>query len=158
MFCPSVGTREVTAATTGGQPEYTYTWSGVTNSNDETATVDVNPDACDTTYQVMVVVEDEYHCTATASVTLTARDVTPPAILGRLDTSVYYGCDVSVLPSPATTGLQLNALGLMLSENCTNPDICEVSSYDDVSGYCPITIVRHYTIIVGVNRLPLPRS
>ena len=147
VFCPSVGTREVTAATIGGQPEYTYTWSGVTNSNEGTATLDVNPDACDTTYQVMVVVEDEYHCTATASVTLTARDVTPPAILGRLDTSVYYGCDVSVLPAPATTGLQLNGLGLMLSENCTNPDICEVSSYDDVSGYCPITIVRHYTII-----------
>ena len=147
VFCPNVGSRELTAEATGGQPEYTYTWSGVATSVGGNATLNVNPDACDTLYQIVVNVEDEYHCTASASITLISRDDAAPSIVGSFDTSVYYGCDVSVLPAPATAGIQLNGLGMMLSENCTNPDVCEVNSYDEVSGYCPITVIRHYTII-----------
>lgn len=149
--CPSIGTINITATVANGSPDFIYTWTGTTTADQTTATLDVIPSICDTTYEVTVYVEDIYNCSAEASITIVARDAEGPQIQAGLplDTAVYYGCSVDVAPAAITRFGDMYRLSaaLMIGDNCGLTNNSELIHRDSVTGSCPIEIHRFYQIL-----------
>ncbi|MFC0776404.1 PKD-like domain-containing protein, partial [Terrimonas alba] len=81
--------------------------------------------------------------------TFTIDDNIAPQISGTLPTLPVEGCDVEAAPPPYTTIAALQAAGLTISDNCTANGSLQLSHAEVISGSCPITIERTYTITDG---------
>lgn len=146
VLCPSIGSVNFTAEASEGTPDYTYIWQGVTIQNNNTGILVVNPDGCDTVYTVHVTVEDIYHCTADTSLSIVVRDSIGPEVIAGipLDTITLYGCATDVVPAAFTHPNQMN---IMWGDDCHDTQSASLIHQDTSFGYCPITVVRTYTIL-----------
>jgi gliding motility-associated-like protein len=81
--------------------------------------------------------------------TITIQDVTPPSISGALAVISLEGCNAGDAPPPETTAASLEALGLVIADNCTEDALLTISSNDVMSGSCPVVVTRTYTVTDG---------
>ena len=146
ILCPNIGSQNVSAEITGGEAPFNYTWTGVTTSEDETASIDIAANNCNTTYIFSVSITDANNCSSSASDTLTVRDDELPTISGSLDTIAYNGCVLADAPAAWTTPGDLQSAGLTIADNCTDPMDLQLNVREVVSGNCPIVIDRYYTL------------
>lgn len=146
VLCPSIGTVSFTAEASEGTPDYTYIWQGTTMQNNNTAILMVDPIGCDTVYTVHVTVEDSNHCTADTSLSFAVRDSVGPNVVAGLplDTITLYGCSSDVVPAAFTHPNQLN---IMWGDDCHDTQAASLIHQDTSFGYCPVTVVRTYTIL-----------
>ena len=75
-------------------------------------------------------------------------DTQPPFITGSLTTTFAEGCDAGDAPAAATTVAGLEALegSIAITDACTADAALLVTHLDAVSGKCPTSITRTYTI------------
>ena len=148
IVCPSAGNQAVSAVVTGGEAPFVYVWQGdpVVQSADEQADIHIDPDECDTVYAFTVEVTDANNCTAMANATITARDEEAPVVEGEFATLMMEGCTIADVPIPAEGVQDFNDFGITYSDNCTAVDDIIISYEDEVSGSCPITVERTYTL------------
>jgi gliding motility-associated-like protein len=78
--------------------------------------------------------------------TITIEDITPPAITGALAAINLEGCTAGDAPPPVTSAALLEAMGLVITDNCTDDALLTVSSNDVISGSCPLVVTRTYTV------------
>ncbi|MDO5971499.1 gliding motility-associated C-terminal domain-containing protein [Flavivirga aquimarina] len=82
---------------------------------------------------------------------ISTADTTAPRVLGNIAELVVEGCSVTDAPTPVTSIVELEGLGLTITDNCSdNTDLTVISS-DESEGSCPIVITRSYTIIDTCN-------
>ncbi|MBR5695743.1 MAG: InlB B-repeat-containing protein, partial [Paludibacteraceae bacterium] len=84
----------------------------------------------------------------TKTQSVSGSDQTEPTISGTLAEKTVEGCsaDLTTLYPAATTVAELEALGLSVSDNCTD-DADMIVEYDEENeGTCPIVVTRTYTI------------
>ncbi|MDR2085211.1 MAG: T9SS type A sorting domain-containing protein [Bacteroidales bacterium] len=145
--CPNVGTVTVNAVITNGTAPFSISWLGATvdPTDNEYATITINPNLCNTTITVYVSVTDNDGLTANANMSFTVKDDQPPVITNTLPAYTGTGCDISVYPANNSLTF-LTASGLTISDNCSNNSDLIVTSNDVITGNCPLRITRTYTI------------
>ncbi len=111
----------------------------VTSSDNSTGTC---PVIITRTYTIA----DECGLQSTTTQTINVDDNTAPAITGSLSTLNEEGCVAGDVSAAHTTVAQLEAAGLSISDACTADGSLIVSSGDNVTGTCPVVIIRTYTI------------
>ena len=100
------------------------------------------PETVTRTYQIA----DASGNTATCTQQIVIDDETPPTIDGSIVESIVTGCDTTVVPDAETTVAGLEALGVSISDTCTDDASLTIVSSDDPSGTCPIIVTRTYTV------------
>ncbi|MBK9982139.1 MAG: hypothetical protein IPP15_06880, partial [Saprospiraceae bacterium] len=73
-------------------------------------------------------------------------DNVDPVISGTMVSMTINGCDASDAPAAVTTFAGLQSLGLSIHDICTADGSLVVTSFDVVSGLCPVVITRTYII------------
>lgn len=131
-LCPTQSTYPVSVAVTNGIPEYTYAWgSDATNANAASTTVANASFESGHTYTATVTVEDDHHCTVTATNSFTVVDNEKPVFTAPADTTI---CRVlgAISANPTVTGEVATA---DVTDNCSASDACTISWYDtDTTG------------------------
>ncbi len=84
--------------------------------------------------------------TGTAQLTIRVNDTVDPSISGDIVSTTIEGCTIADVTAPVDNVAALEALGLNISDNCTDDNNLTVTSTDNNSGSCPIVITRTYTI------------
>lgn len=74
-----------------------------------------------------------------------------PVVSGTIANTTVEGCSVSDAPAAATTITELQNLGLVVTDDYTTNSNLIVSSSQTVTGTCPITIERIYTVKDACN-------
>lgn len=84
---------------------------------------------------------------------ITIQDTRPPVITGTLTGTTIQGCIAVAAPAAAVSVAQLESMagGITINDACTAKDLLTVSSVDAVSGSCPITVTRTYTVKDACN-------
>lgn len=103
------------------------------------------PFKCNEYIPYTIFATDRY-CSVTDSNFIFITDTIPPSIEGTLDTLYVMGCLMTDIPNPAQTVVELEQMGVTVSDNCTPSINLFVHSSDQQIGDCPITIARKYTI------------
>ena len=151
LLCPNQVTQEVTATIRSGLEPFVVTWTGATISATDslTASVDIVATTCDTVYTVTVRIEDGNGCESSNTYSFQVIDTTAPVLTGTMDTVRMYGCSADVISATAPLAMTedaLTALGVTISDSCTQAGSFIVSSQSDTTGRCPIIVVRRYTV------------
>src|SRR5678815_1635635 len=118
------------------------------DANLQVSSSDQSSGTCPITITRTYTITDACGNTQTAVHTITVDDNTKPSITGSITATAVEGCSVADAPAAKTTVAQLEALtgNLQISDACTSDANLQVSSSDQSSGTCPITITRTYTI------------
>lgn len=103
------------------------------------------PETVVRTYRISDLNGNQGTCTQTVLI----HDLTPPVITGSLSAISTEGCSAADKPAPAPNISALEAMGLSVTDACSIDANLIVSSADVVTGTCPITISRTYTITDG---------
>lgn len=84
---------------------------------------------------------------------LKTSEIMPLVLTGTLTPSVVQGCSVSVSSAAVTSVAELESLpgSLIINQGCSGKDKMTITHTDAVSGTCPITINRTYTIKDACN-------
>ncbi|MBY0543506.1 MAG: gliding motility-associated C-terminal domain-containing protein [Sphingobacteriaceae bacterium] len=82
----------------------------------------------------------------TVSQTININDTTKPVISGTITSTTVQGCSAASAPAAVTNVAALEAMGLVISDNCTADALLTVSYVDVTAGTCPIVVTRTYTI------------
>jgi hypothetical protein len=122
-----------TVSTTGG--------CDVTTTNNNTGA----PDRCGGSKTVTFTVTSSCDVNKTCSAVFTVTTDTAPVVTGMLDTLFVNGCNISDLPPPVTTVMELEDMGVTITD-CTPDANLIVSSTETNSGTCPIVISRIYNV------------
>ena len=79
---------------------------------------------------------------------ITIRDTTPPIISGMPAGTTIQGCSVAEVPVAVNTvaALEMMPGSIRINDACSAKEFLAVSSTDVVSGSCPITVTRTYSI------------
>ena len=140
-LCTNAG---IQAGLSGGTPSggtYSGDIPGAVMDNGD-GTYDLDPSVGPGTLTITYTANGE---AASGTVELQA-DAGPPSIVGTLNPENIEGCTLADAPVAATTVAELEAMGLTISDDCSDNMNLMVSSSDVVSGTCPIVITRTYTI------------
>ncbi|NMH89486.1 HYR-like domain-containing protein, partial [Flavivirga algicola] len=89
--------------------------------------------------------------TSVYTYTYTINDATQPTVSGTILDSVLQGCNATGVTPAENTVSGLEALGLTISDNCTDNTNLIVTSDDNISGTCPIVVTRTYSITDACN-------
>ena len=107
------------------------------------------PNFCGGSTTVTWTVTDHCYTTTTHTATFTIQPNTAPVITGSIPPTVLL-CG-ALTPPPALTVAQLEALGILISDDCTADANLVVTSSDFVSGTCPKLITRTYLVTDACN-------
>jgi gliding motility-associated-like protein len=119
----------------------------VVTSSDGTAT-----GTCPITFTRTYTIKDACNNATTVTQTININDTIAPVVTGTLTASNINGCSIADAPAALTTVAALETVGLTISDNCTTDVNLVVTSSDGtVTGTCPITFTRTYTIKDACN-------
>ncbi len=82
----------------------------------------------------------------TATQVINVNDTTAPTITGTIDAITVEGCLEADATATATTVVELELLGLAISDACTTDENLVVTSSQTTSGTCPVVVTRTYVI------------
>lgn len=91
-------------------------------------------------------IKDMCNNTSTILQTIQVDDNTPPTITGTLATLNVSGCGPGDIPAPVSTVAQLESMGVVVTDACTSDGNLVVTSSDQGSTSCPITVTRTYYV------------
>ena len=151
QFCPTQGRQAVTAEIRSGLAPFVVTWDGAEMSVTDSLSAEVTIAAgvCDSVYTVTVSIVDGNECDASNTYTFHVTDTTAPVLSGTMDTVRMHGCTADVIEAAAPLAMAedaLTALGITISDFCTQEGGFTVSSRSDTTGHCPIVVTRRYTV------------
>jgi len=116
------------------------------------SSTDVVSGSCPVTVNRTYTIKDVCGNTATITHLITVEDISPPVVTGNLAITTIQGCDNVAVPAASTVAtLELIDSSVSINDNCTAKALLTVSSSDVVSGNCPITITRTYTVKDACN-------
>lgn len=123
--------------------------AATTSSDDYTAVGDLEIEAStagDCAAVITVTVEDA--CGLVTTVTYSTRiDNEAPAVTNTLNVLTVEGCTAANVPAAATDVAGLEAMGVLIADNCTSDANLTVTVTSETNtGSCPIVVTRVYTI------------
>ncbi|AUP77204.1 gliding motility-associated C-terminal domain-containing protein [Flavivirga eckloniae] len=125
------------------------------NCTDDANLVVTSSDSATGTCPVIVTrtytITDECDNETTATQTINIDDTQNPTATGSIPESTIEGCTAADATAPATDVAALEALGLVIGDNCTADADLTVTNSDSAAGTCPIVVTRTYTITDACN-------
>ncbi|HNY62710.1 MAG TPA: gliding motility-associated C-terminal domain-containing protein [Bacteroidales bacterium] len=124
-LCPNIGTMTISSTSSGGTPEYTYSWtgSGIVNQNSNTTLFNPDSSQCNSEYPILLEITDQNLCKGRDSITIEVSDVTNPQF-----TTLPFPFQYAVGTYPNYTMPDLNNLVTNnIGDNCWNTNQLTVS-------------------------------
>jgi formylglycine-generating enzyme required for sulfatase activity len=112
------------------------------------SSTDVVSSSCPLTVTRTYTIKDACSNSVTIAHVITVEDTSPPIVTGILTDTTVQGCPDASVPAAATTvaGLELMPGSVRIDDACTAKAFLTVSSTDVISGSCPLTVIRTYTV------------
>lgn len=118
------------------------------------SSTDVVSGSCPVTIIRTYTIKDVCGNSATITHLITVEDTSPPFVIGNLAVTTVLGCDNDAVPAASTVAdLELLPGSISINDICTEKAFLSVSSSDVVSGNCPVTVTRTYTIKDACNNI-----
>ena len=150
QLCPNQGVQEIVASIPTGRAPFDVNWENVASTTDSvTAYVGIAATVCDSTYTVMIHIEDANGCEAHDTLRFHVTDTVAPTITGTLS-DITIACRDS-LTDVVTTVEALQELlegdDSRIFDNCVSISGLQLSSVtDDITATCHTTYHRTYTV------------
>jgi carbohydrate-binding DOMON domain-containing protein len=116
------------------------------DANLDVSHVDTSTGTCPVVVTRTYTVTDACGNASTTVQIINVDDTTAPSITGTLDTLDEEGCSASDVSAAVTTVAGLEAMGVSISDACTNDAGLVVTYSDSSSGTCPVVVTRTYTV------------